>query len=37
MSQKSKDYASYYAKQLKSAESQLKAIMESYEKLEGNG
>jgi len=37
MSQKSKDYASYYAKQLKSAEAQLKAIMESYEKIESNG
>ncbi|MBR5445646.1 MAG: hypothetical protein IKV57_05965 [Clostridia bacterium] len=36
MSQKSKDYASYYAKQLKSAEGQLKAIVESYEKIEGN-
>ncbi len=35
MSQKSKDYASYYAKQLKSAETQLEAIIESYEKIEG--
>ena len=35
MSQKSKDYASYYAKQLKSAETQLKAIIESYENIEG--
>ncbi|MBQ8641352.1 MAG: hypothetical protein IJ480_03975 [Clostridia bacterium] len=36
MSQKSKDYASYYAKQLKSAETQLKAIIESYQKIEEN-
>ncbi len=34
MNQNSKDYASYYAKQLSSAETQLKAIVESYQKIE---
>ncbi len=34
MNSKSKDYASYYAKQEKGAEAQLKSVLESFEKIE---